>query len=241
MTRTLRLSGQINLSATLGSQVTTTVSYVGVDDGDVTPQDLGGDMHLIVRDAGNAILHDQIFALEEDALTPHDSDLHHGAAHRPDHGVNPVSLFHLRVPFPVNATKAEIVHDNVVLWSKTVSANAPTVNVTAPNGGTFNAASPINVTWTANDTRWRCAAIRPRLLGGQRRERGCTINPFITGNSLAWTPGFVPASNTARVRIRASDGFNTAFATSASFVLTAQAPKAIILSPETARLLPKVK
>ena len=68
VTRTLRLGGQINLGATPGSQVTTTVSYVGIDDGDVTPQDPGGDMHLIVRDASNAILHDQIFALEEAAL-----------------------------------------------------------------------------------------------------------------------------------------------------------------------------
>jgi hypothetical protein len=230
VTRTLRLGGQINLSATLGSQVTTTVSYIGVDDGEVTPQDLSGDTHLIVRDAGNAILHDQIFALEEAALAPHDSDLHHGA--QSDHSVNPVSLFQLRVPFPVNATNVEIVHDSVVLWSKTVSANAPTVNVTAPNGGSFNAASPLNVTWTANDTDGD--ALQFGLdYSADNGATWITINPFITGNSLAWTPGFVPASNTARVRIRASDGFNTAFATSAPFALTAQAPKAIILSPES--------
>jgi hypothetical protein len=42
----------------------------------------------------------------------------------------------------------------------------------------------------------------------------------------------VPDSNTARVRVRVSDGFNTGFATSTPFVLTAQAPQAIILSPE---------
>jgi hypothetical protein len=230
VTRTLRLSGQINLSATLGSQVTTTLAYVGVDDGDVTPQDFGGDMHLIVRDVGNTILHDQFFALEDDALTPHDSDQLHQPV-QPDHGANPVSLFHLRVPFPVNATKAEIVHDNVVLWSKSVSANAPTVNVTAPNGGSFNAANPIPVTWTANDTDGD--ALQFGLdYSADNGTTWITINPFITGNSFAWTPGFVPDSNTARVRIRASDGFNTAFATSSSFVLTAQAPQAIILSPD---------
>ncbi len=227
VTRTLRLGGQINLSATLGSQVTTTVSYVGVDDGEVTPQDFDGDMHLIVRDASNTILHDQIFALEGAALAPHDSD----QPQQPEHGTNPVSLFQLRVPFPLNATKAEIVHDNVVLWSKTVSPNAPTVNVTAPNGGTFNAANPLTVTWTANDTDGD--ALQFGLdYSADNGATWITINPFITGDSLAWTPGFVPDSNNARVRVRVSDGFNTVFATSASFALTAQAPKAIILSPD---------
>ena len=135
------------------------------------------------------------------------------------------------MPFPVNATKAEIVHDNVVLWSKTVSANAPTVNVTAPNGGSFNAASPLNVTWTANDTDGD--ALQFGLdYSADNGATWMTINPFITGNSLAWTPGFVPDSNTARVRVRASDGFNTALRNVAPFVLTAQAPKAIILSPD---------
>ena len=119
----------------------------------------------------------------------------------------------------------------MVLWSKTVSANAPTVNVTAPNGGSFNAANPLNVTWTANDTDGDVLQFGLDYSA----DNGATwiaINPFITGNSLAWTPGFVPDSSTARVRIRASDGFNTAFATSSPFALTAQAPQAIILSPE---------
>ena len=61
------------------------------------------------------------------------------------------SLFHLRVPFPFTAAKAEIVHNGVVLWSKSVSANAPTVNITAPNGGTYNAANPVTIMWTASD------------------------------------------------------------------------------------------
>jgi ligand-binding sensor domain-containing protein len=228
VTRTLRLGGEIASSGL----VTPTISYVGVDDGEVTPQQPGGDYHLIVRDAGSTVLHDQIFELEGEALTPHDRDLAHGGElHSPYHATADVSLFQLRVPFPVNATKAEIVHDNNVLWSKTVSPNAPTVSVTTPNGGTFNAASPINVTWAANDLDGD-----PLQFGlDYSADNGATwtmINPFITGNSLMWTPGYVTATNTARVRVRASDGFNTAFATSAPFVLTAQAPEAIILSPE---------
>jgi ligand-binding sensor domain-containing protein len=230
VTRTLRLGGQINLSATLGSQITTTVSYIGVDDGDVTPQDFGGDMHLIVRDASNNVLHDQIFALEGEALAPHDTDATSSVAH-PDHAMAAISLFQLRVPFPLNAITAEIVHDNVVLWSKTVSPNAPTVNITAPNGGTYDAANPLNVTWSANDLDGD-----PLQFGlDYSADNGATwlpIKPYIVGNNLVWTPGYVTATNTARVRIRASDGFNTAFATSNAFTLIAQPPKAIILSPD---------
>jgi sugar lactone lactonase YvrE len=228
VTRTLRLGGEIASSGL----VTPTISYVGIDDGDVTPQQPGGDYHLIVRDGSNNVLHDQLFELEGEALTPHDRDLAHGGEpHHPDHETAPVSLFQLRVPFPVNATKAEIVHDNVVLWSKTVSANAPTVSVTAPNSGTFNAANPITVTWSASDLDGD--ALQFGLdYSADNGANWMMINPYIVGSSLVWTPGYVTATNTARVRLRASDGFNTAFATSAPFVLTAQAPQAIILAPD---------
>ncbi|HZY41175.1 MAG TPA: hypothetical protein VFF59_04155, partial [Anaerolineae bacterium] len=235
VTHTLRIGGRINLSATLGSQVTTTISYVGLNDGEVTPQDFSGDAHLVVRDAGNTVLHDQTFVLEETALGPHDSNAAARSVARgsaPAHaGVAAVSLFHLRVPFPDNAASVEISHDGDVLWSKSISANAPTVNVTAPNGGTFNAANPITVMWTANDTDGD-----PLQYGLDfSADDGATwlsVAPYITNTSIVWTPNFVTATNTARVRIRASDGFNTAYSTSAQFTLTPRAPEAIILSPE---------
>ncbi len=234
VTRTFHLNGQIDLSGT----VTTSLSYVAVNDGEVTPPVSNGTHHLIIRAADNSVLHDQLFALEEDALTPHDTGLYHDA-HQPgqaDHGTNPISLFNLRVPFPDNAVKAEIVHDNVVLWSKTVSAHAPTINLTAPNGGTFNAASPLNVTWTANDLDGDPL----QFALDYSADNGATwlkINPKIIGNSYEWKPGYVTATNTAKVRVRASDGFNTAFATSNAFALTAQAPTALILSPENGATL----
>jgi ligand-binding sensor domain-containing protein len=229
VTRTLRLSGKIDLSGT----VTTSVSYVGINDGAVTPQEPGGEYHLIIRDAAHTVLHDQIFKHEDAELTPHDTTLYHDSdlPQQVNHGAAPVSLFHLRVPFPDNALSAEIVYSGTVLWSGAVSANPPTVNITAPSGGTFNAANPITITWTANDVD-----SDPLQFGlDYSADDGATwlpINPKIIGNSIAWTPGYVTATNTARVRIRASDGFNTAFSTSAQFELTAKAPEAIILAPD---------
>ncbi len=219
--------------------VTTSLSYVAVNDGAVTPQMPNGTHHLIIRAADNTILHDQIFALEESALAPHDTAL--GARtvlsrSKPITATNPISLFNLRVPFPDNAAQAEIVHDNVVLWSKSVSANAPTINLTAPNGGSFNAGTPINVTWTANDLD----SDPLQFALDYSSDNGATwlkINPKISGTSYLWTPGYVTATTTAKVRVRASDGFNTTFATSNPFVLTAKAPKAIILAPDNGATL----
>ena len=71
----------------------------------------------------------------------------------------------------------------MVLWSKTVSANAPTINLTAPNGGTFNAGTPINVTWTANDLD----SDPLQFALDYSADNGATwlkINPKIIGNSL---------------------------------------------------------
>ncbi len=147
-----------------------------------------------------------------------------------------VSQFNLRVPFPDNAVKAEIVYSNTVLWSKSVSAHAPTINLTAPNGGTFNAGTPINVTWTANDLD----SDPLQFALDYSADNGATwekINPRIIGSSYLWTPGYVTATNTAKVRVRASDGFNTAFATSNPFALTAKAPEAFILSPDNGATL----
>jgi hypothetical protein len=58
------------------------------------------------------------------------------------------------------------------------------------------------------------------------------IAPKLLGNSFNWIPNFVPASTTARLRLRASDGFNTGIAVSSQFILTPRAPEAIILSPD---------
>ena len=210
VTRTLRLSGKIDVSDT----VTTSLSYVAIDDGKVTPQEPTGSYHLIVRDGGNIILHDQSFALSFDESG----------------WVKTVAYFHLRVPFPDNAVTAEVQHNGAVIWSRAVSANTPTVNFTAPNGGTFNAANVITVTWTANDDDGDLLQFGLDY-SPDNGATWTTIEPKLTGTSYLWTPDFVPSSNTGRLRLRASDGFNVGLATSNPFTLTPRAPVAVIVSP----------
>ncbi|HSD83517.1 MAG TPA: IPT/TIG domain-containing protein, partial [Anaerolineae bacterium] len=233
-TRTLRLNGVIDASTI----VTTSVSYVAIDDGEVTAPDPAGQYHLIVRDASQAVLHDQPFTVIFDETAPHadvqrGSRLHEGDA--PNQAAHDVA-FNLRVPFPDTAVSAELVYSGTVLWAKTVSAHAPTVDLIAPNGGTFSAASPLTATWTANDADGDPLQFALEYSA----DDGATwamIAPKVIGTSWSWTPNFSPASNTARVRVRASDGFNTAYSTSPVFTLTPRAPKAIILSPSAGAVL----
>jgi hypothetical protein len=55
---------------------------------------------------------------------------------------------------------------------------------------------------------------------------------YLKGSSYDWQPLYLPPSRSARLRIRASDGFHTAKALSAPFTLIAPAPLAFIRSPE---------
>ncbi len=231
-TRTLRLSGEINVS----DIVTTSVFYVAENDGGLTPQDITGTYHLIVRAADNTLLHDQRFDVPmAPPLAPHDD---HGS--RPAHTnvTNPVDVgfFHLRVPFPTNANKAEIRHNNTVIWQKSVSANAPSVSFITPNGGSYNADSPIAITWTASD-----ADGDPLQFAlDYSPDNGATwinVSPKLLGTSFSWTPYFVPSGTQARLRLRASDGFNSATATSNPFTLNAMAPEPIILAPTNGQLI----
>ncbi len=146
--------------------------------------------------------------------------------------------FHLRVPFPTNATKAEIQHNGTPIWQKSVSANAPTVSFVTPNGGTYNAGSAIAITWTASD-----ADGDPLQFAlDYSPDNGATwinVSPKLLGTSFAWTPNFVPSGTQARLRLRASDGFNSTTATSNPFTLNAIAPQAIIAAPKNGALVPE--
>lgn len=212
-TRTLRFNGRIDAH----DQVTVTMSAILPNEGAVfTPS--GGNYHLLLLAANNAILHDQAFGLEGTHTHVAEPHAYHGGR------------FNLRVPFPDGVVKAEIRHEGALLWSKTVSAHAPTVAFTAPNGGSYNAANAIPVAWTANDQDGDPLQFNLEYTP----DNGQSWFPAaqkLTGNAFSWLPNFVPASATGRLRIRASDGFNTAYATSAPFALAARPPVAVILTP----------
>lgn len=212
ITQTLRLDGEIDHS----DVVTVTMSHLMGNGGVLTPPLAEGSYELDLRDAGNTLLSIQRFTLP----TGHT----HGQSEIP-------GIFDLHVPFPANTHLAEIRHNSNVIWSATVSAHAPIANFTTPNGGSYNAASPIHITWTAFDQDGDPMQFSLEYSA----DNGTTwiqITPALNGNSFDWTPGFIPAGAQARLRLTASDGFNTAQAVSNAFTLTARPPFAFIVSPE---------
>jgi hypothetical protein len=211
-TQTLRLDGDID--ATDG--ITVSMSYLTGNGGVLTRPTNEGSYELDLRDAGDALLSTQHFSLPSGDT----------------HG-QPETLFHfsLHVVFPAGAHKAEIRHNGTLIWSATVSANAPLVGFTTPSGGSYNAASPIPVTWTASDADGDPLQFSLEYSA----DNGATwayVAASLTGTSYDWTPGFIPAGAQARLRLTASDGFNTSQAVSDPFTLTARSPFAFILSPD---------
>ncbi len=213
--RTLRFDGRIDAH----DQVTVTMSAILGNEGAVlTPS--GGNYHLLLRGANDAILYDQAFGVGG----PHTHESHPQA---PEGG-----RFNLRLPFPNGTVKAEVRHGAALLWSDTVSAHAPTVAFTAPNGGSYNAANTIPVAWTSADQDGDALQFNLDYTP-DNGQSWIPVAQKLTGGNFSWLPNFVPASAAGRLRLRASDGFNTASATSAPFALSGHAPIALIVSPKT--------
>ena len=226
VTRTLRLTGKIGAMGL----VTPSVSFVAIDDGAVTPQDPEGIYHLRVLGAGNVVLHDQSFSLPESALIPHD-EAAAPAARGPLHAASePEGKFNLRVPFPVGATGVDIFHDGAPIWSAAPSPNPPTVSALVLSGAVISPVLPMTVSWTSGDID-----ADPLQFGlDYSPDGGVTwvlVLPHVTGNSASFVPNLLAASANARIRVRASDGFNTASATSAPFTMQKKAPVALIEAP----------
>ncbi len=193
-----------------------TLSYVEAEGSGESPPDPRGAYKLIMSGAGGAALLEHPFRI----------------ATRSSEGPIRNPRFGLIVPFPAGTAKAEIRQDNVVRWSANVSAQAPKVTLTSPAGGNFRATDVVSVAWTASD-----ADSRDLQFGLEYTPDGgdswYPITQYLTRSPYAWTPGFVPASLTGQLRIRASDGFNTAFASSPTFRLGGAPPYVFIDQPKS--------
>jgi ligand-binding sensor domain-containing protein len=210
--QSLRIDGNINLAG----QVDISLSYLSPNMNSLTSDDPFGSYHLVLLSSTNQALLDQTFDL----------------GFQSTHG-DPITSarFNLHVPFPDGTVKVEIRFNNQTLWSQSVSAHAPSVSFTSPNGGSFAADGSLPVGWTASDADNDPLSFYLEY----SPDGGATWQPValhLTGSSYSWAPGFSPASTTARLRITASDGFNTAQAVSSAFTLTARPPVAVIRDPQ---------
>ena len=138
------------------------------------------------------------------------------------------SIFNVVVPRDLaGAASVEVVSAGATLVAGTVSANAPRVSVSAPQAGT---ADRLTVTWSSSDADQD--PLRHTVL--YSADDGRTWNPIgmdLSGTSLSVARWSLPGSNTARIRVIASDGLRSTVATSPAFTLPNLAPMLSVDSP----------
>ncbi len=209
----LRINGRI--LAADPHTVTISMSYLAASGGTLNSPTPGSPYHLDFRAAGGASL----------GTFPFDIG-------GPDtHGLTESDYrFSLRVPFPDATTSVAIVHEGADLWTVPVSSNPPTVSFTSPvQFQSYNADTPMPIAWSSNDPDGGTLS----FILEYSADDGVTwqtITTGLSGGTFDWLPSFAPVG-TSRLRITASDGFNTGQAVSEIFYIQPTNPVAIIQSP----------
>jgi hypothetical protein len=140
--------------------------------------------------------------------------------------------FGLLLPWHPDTARISLYQNGVKLASRSVSANAPTVNILSPSGGE-SLTNTLTVSWQASDADLD----ELRYVVRYSPDNGTTWHVLATDwpsttltlTDLDWLPG----SSQARAQVIANDGVNTGNATSAPFSLIKHAPLAHIIEPYT--------
>jgi hypothetical protein len=180
--------------------------------------------HVRLLDATNNILTDN-------PVTPITPDIHEAPSL--------TQVFFAAFPAPIAPVATiELLQDNTVLASRHPGSSVPTVSVIKPIGGEV-IADHLDISWQGHDadhgdilhytiqyspdggTTWR--AIANDVIG----------TPDSSVITLTLNHVSLPGSSAggARIRVAASDGYNTGLAVSAPFTLTNRLPEPFIITP----------
>ena len=135
------------------------------------------------------------------------------------------------VPWVTGTARIAIYHGTQELVARSVSANAPQVTLTYPNGGEVLNGSQITVTWEASDADGDALnyTLEYSVDGGAHWR---ALGSGITTTHLTIDAAFVPGTDQGKFRILASDGVNTAQDESdGTFTVPNKAPEVQIVSP----------
>ncbi|MEP7336870.1 MAG: hypothetical protein ABI977_03935 [Acidobacteriota bacterium] len=142
-------------------------------------------------------------------------------------------LFTVVAPLPAGVARILVKDGATVLATKEISANAPVVRLLSPNGGeSWPATGRQLISWAASDPDGDplTYTLQYSRDGGQNWQ---LIADQVQGASYEFDASWLPGGQQARVRIMATDGFNTVRDESdASFTVARKAPWSAIFSPE---------
>ncbi len=131
------------------------------------------------------------------------------------------------------ARKVQLIRtsDGLVLATQLISANPPLISNVALQGAPNPVNGVVTLGWTASD-----ADNDPLTFDvAYSRDNGLTFQPVAIGLDTTSTQidtAQLGGSGTARFRVTASDGVNSAYADSAPFIMANRPPQPSILTPE---------
>ncbi|MBI4786749.1 MAG: PD40 domain-containing protein [Chloroflexi bacterium] len=115
--------------------------------------------------------------------------------------------FVFTIPYVAGTRKIVVKYNGTPQAEKLVSANAPTVTVTAPNGGeTLN--NQTTVQWTGSDVDGG-PLYYAVLYSADNGANWETLAADLTATNYAWNLSGLPVGSQYRVKVLATDGFNT--------------------------------
>jgi hypothetical protein len=146
---------------------------------------------------------------------------------------NPSSLASFSVPVPASSElgSVQVRFEEAVIGSLAASQNAPTVTVESPNGGEFLSGDEVELAWSGDDADRDdlTYTIQYSRNGGSTWK---TLNVNWPNTTLSVDPSTLGETENGLIRVKASDGFNTASDMSdAPFTTPNTAPAGRIQSP----------
>lgn len=178
-----------------------------------------GDWRIVLVGAGNADLATYPFAPDELS----DGEETPGA---------PAIIAEV-VPWSVGTVRVEIRRNGQVLATRSVSANAPSVSISAPANGTTLPNGPFQLSWTGSDPDGDSLTYSVLF----SNDAGATWEPIgtaLTGTSITLNGAELPGG-TVRLRVVASDGLLSAQATTGNLTLPGHPPTGQIDLPTAAQ------
>ncbi len=133
------------------------------------------------------------------------------------------------VPWATGAVKVEIRYQGTVVATRSASAHAPSVTITAPAGGTTLPGGPFNLTWTGSDLDGD-ALTYSVLYSNDSGSTWQTLATELNVTQLALNTDQLPGGS-GLLRVLASDGLLSGQDTSGVFSVPTHAPSVQIQTP----------
>jgi hypothetical protein len=147
-------------------------------------------------------------------------------------------LFHLLLPWTEGAQALVFKYNGTEIGRRAASAHAPTVAVTAPAGGArWGVSGAVTAAWQGADPDGDPLTYLVDYSVDDGRT-WTTVSANVTGAALEFDASEFPGSGAARLRVTASDGFNTTTAVSDSFSVESKPPALYITTPDDGDTVP---